>query len=241
MLSGQKRKGVGVFLFVAIAAVANGAPTLSNNESEFSARTLSPASNAHSLSMSETSQITEPFNSHLATIAAEFLKPPVIFTDASDVDAKSLPAVPGALFMTLVGFLCVSLVRDRKVWMTALAGLLWIGQAGFAALPQLASHLTSKNQIRQQTALNLSKIPQNITSQLQNPLSLLPRASAQDRLLQKSRQTNNQFQILQLAIAKLPLLLIEPTNCLACRVKQPVVFSPAFVFDNLPRGPPNLA
>jgi hypothetical protein len=56
--------------------------------------------------------------------------------------------------MVLTGFLYVSLVKDCKVWLAALAGLLWAGQAGIAALPQLAAHLSSKKNIQQKSPVN---------------------------------------------------------------------------------------
>jgi hypothetical protein len=56
--------------------------------------------------------------------------------------------------MVLTGFLYVSLVKDCKVWLAALAGLLWAGQAGIAALPQLAAHLSSKKHIQQKSPVN---------------------------------------------------------------------------------------
>jgi hypothetical protein len=43
--------------------------------------------------------------------------------------------------MVLTGFLCISFVRDRRVWLAALAGLLWAGQAGIHAVPQLAMYV----------------------------------------------------------------------------------------------------
>ena len=52
-----------------------------------------------------------------------------------------LPAVPAAISMTLCGFLCVSFVRDRRAWFAVACGLLWLGQAGIQAVPQLGHKL----------------------------------------------------------------------------------------------------
>jgi len=85
---------------------------------------------------------------NLASIAAELLKPPADFSVASTSPGQvtALPAVPSAVFMALTGFICVSLVKDRKLWIAALAGLLWAGQAGFTVLPQLARHVATRKQ-----------------------------------------------------------------------------------------------
>ena len=48
-------------------------------------------------------------------------------------DVKRLPAAPAAVAMTLVGFLCVSLARDRRVWLGLACGLIWLAQAGVTA------------------------------------------------------------------------------------------------------------
>jgi hypothetical protein len=114
------------------------------------AAVLSLSADADSTCAYEVNQIGERANSYLANAAAEFLKPPAAADrQVSSIPVKSLPPVPGALFLGLTGFLCVSLVKDRRVWLTALASLFWLGQTGFAALPQLASHLRSKKQIQQ--------------------------------------------------------------------------------------------
>ncbi|MCF7958016.1 MAG: hypothetical protein K9M57_06150 [Phycisphaerae bacterium] len=52
--------------------------------------------------------------------------------------AKELPAVPGAILMTLAGFLCVSLVRDRRAWLATVTTILNLAQTGVRIIPQLA-------------------------------------------------------------------------------------------------------
>lgn len=56
---------------------------------------------------------------------------------------KNLPAVPGALLMAVMGFACVTAVKDRKVWLALAAGLLWVSQSGLYALPRCISHIHS--------------------------------------------------------------------------------------------------
>jgi len=78
--------------------------------------------------------------SPLAAVAAEFHKPPVRYPGVSSpaIVTKSLPAVPGALLMVVVGFVCVSVVRDCRAWLAVATCLLWAGQSGFSLLPRVA-------------------------------------------------------------------------------------------------------
>jgi len=241
---------------------ASGAPTPNVHNSNVSvyASCGSEYADVPSASTVETNPISEAYDSHLANIADELLKPPVDSADSADlpIGARSLPPVPGALFMVLAGFVCVSLVKDRKLWIATLAGLLWAGQAGFTALPQLASNLASKKQIGQQ-------LPPNVTyaSELENldrlrsdiegtqyigllhhlagipdsATSFPPRIWVRDKL-QQIRNTN---KVPPFAITHFSPLLNCPVIYLASRVEQPVYFSPAFNFDNLARGPPKQA
>ncbi len=46
-----------------------------------------------------------------------FASSPEIIGSSSSSDFQSLPAVPRSLVMVLLGFLCISLVRDARVWL----------------------------------------------------------------------------------------------------------------------------
>lgn len=245
-------KWVFVLVPLLVLSVANAAPTASNyNSGVVSA--VSPTSNPHITTVPEVIQIVELSDSHLAQIAAGFLKPPPAFTSspATPVGAKSMPAVPGALFMGLTGFLCVSLVKDRRFWLAALTGLLWVGQTGIQAVPQLAVHFSHKNHIEQQFDAKLT-YPYNINLEnsrlrsdvdgtqyigLLHHLAGIP-DSTMSLLSQVSSQTEDEFRAPQFAIMGLSSHIISATNCLAAKVEQFIYFSPAFIFDNLARGPP---
>ena len=249
------------FMLFAVSA-ANAAPTISNGDVLYCA--VSPSSNLDIEAVPELAELTEFGDSHLASVAAEFLKPPTDFPALAAspvINAKALPAVPRAILLVLTGFLYVSLVRDRKVWLTALAGLLWASQAGIQTLPQLALRLSYKNHSKHQLCAeltypdylensyrlrcdiegtqyigllrHLAGIPDSTTSRLQPRLSFLRK--------QESRQIKDEFKVPQFAIIKLLSYLIPPTICLAYRAEQFICFSPAFIFENLPRGPPLLA
>lgn len=83
---------------------------------------------------------------NLAHIGEDIFNPPAETSTrhALPTRVRSLPGVPAGIFMVLVGFLCVSFVNDRRIWLASLAGLLWLGQTGLAAIPQAASHIIAK-------------------------------------------------------------------------------------------------
>jgi hypothetical protein len=147
MLLGNIRKELLVSLSLLFASSSIAAPTVGDCERKFAAPVLSANLDASCFLSNEINQISEHSNPHLAGVAAELFKPPSYFdTQALSMHAKSLPPIPGTGLLVLAGFLCVTLVKDRRAWLGALAGLLWLGQTGFTALPQLASHLISKKQ-----------------------------------------------------------------------------------------------
>ena len=154
----KRSKWLGIFLPLLIVTAASAAPTVSNYSSNLVVSAVSPTSDTHIPILADATCTIESGNSHLAGVAAEFLKPPPAFTGSPTlpVGAKSLPAVPGALLMGLTGFLCVSLVKDRRFWLAALAGLLWLGQAGIQAVPQLAIRLSHRNHTARQLDTELN-------------------------------------------------------------------------------------
>ncbi len=143
-----------ILLLLVTATATKAGPTMSNCNESFVARAVLPTWQAHISFVHKTSHIIEPSNAHLANIGVELLKPSVDLTSSAPVGAKILPPIPAALFMVLTGFLCVSLVKDRRFWLAALVGLLWAGQAGFHAIPQLAALMSSKKHIQRKTPDN---------------------------------------------------------------------------------------
>ena len=240
MLAGNGRKGLLLFLSLHVASAVSAAPTVGDYNRDLVAPALSANLDAPGVSSYEINQIGEPTNSHLASVTAEFLKPPAA-TDlqAQSISAKSLPAVPGALFLGLTGFLCVSLVKDRRVWLAALAGLLWLGQTGFTSLPHLASHIRSKKQIQQSATGGQSL---TYVSQLDGSLRTRSNLEGTEYIgpLRHLAGIPNPGKILAAIIVEsynFNLLL----KCSAVRTEQIVSFSPAFIFARLARGPPERA
>jgi hypothetical protein len=260
MLSGNGRNGLLVFLSLLISSAAGAAPIVGDYNRDAIAPALSENADAHVLSC-EINQTNKLYNPYLASAAAEFLKPPAVTNlQGLSMQAKSLPPAPGAIFLGLTGFLCVSLVKDRRVWLTVLAGLLWLGQTGFTALPHFASHLRSKKQIQQSSPTltyiselegsyrprsdiegtqyigllrHLAGIPATANSVQRRAYTLHTKRYT----LTAKRHTN---KVTQFAIIKLLSEIVLPTNCLVFTAEQSVPFSPAFIFSRLARGPPGL-
>ena len=267
MMSGKIKSSV-VLLSLVMVMAANASPTVRERNKDFAACVLLPVSGECSFSTPEIDQAAEPFNSQLADIAAEFLRPPADSVDPQTSFVRSLPAVPGTLLMVLTGFFYVSLVKDRRTWLTALAGLLWLGHAGIAALPQLACHLHSKKQIEQLCSVNithahgfehssrlrsdiegtkyigilrrLAGIPDVIKSFSLHPL--LPSLRMQRAFSpERGERTRSFGRIPQSAIIYPSACPIKTATCPAAEAERVICFSPAFIFNNLARGPPETA
>lgn len=76
----------------------------------------------------------------LIEIGKELSGPPVATANSTklpQLGVRPLPAVPATFVMVLSGFLCVSLIKDRKVWLKVVFGALNLGAAGVNIVPQL--------------------------------------------------------------------------------------------------------
>jgi hypothetical protein len=253
VLSARKAKWVFALILLVAFSEAKSAPTIGGGDkAKLVADKMSPASNADVPSVGELELFKGTNNSSLTHIAAEILKPPVDFMSNSALPpgAKPLPPVPAALFMGLTGFICVTLVRDRKVWLTVVAALLWIGQIGITALPKAAVHLVGRRH---------QYLQQQYSSALQKRFSGL-RINLVDReyagllhhlegIPTKIRSTKHDIRHTVLfprvtegyALNTVFPYLIRALNCLAFEVRQFCCFSPAFIFENFARSPPGLA
>jgi len=209
-------------------------------------------------------------NTRLADLSREILKPP---TAAGFVKspiahrAKSLPVIHGAVLMVLFGFLCISLVRDRRVWLVALSSLIWAGHAGVHAVPRVALHLNHKNHSRQQLCAEhsypyylensnrlrcdvegtqyigllhyLAGVPDASSAFKNTPLTLSHRHQKPSSAV-LSYFHKNTYPYLS-AIIPEQCSLNSLFKCLASKAEQFICFSPAFIFELIPRGPPLLA
>jgi hypothetical protein len=156
-----------------------------------------------------------------------------------------LPAVPAAIFMVLCGFLCVVFVKDRRVWLVALAGLFGAAQMGINAIPKLVLRLAERNS-NQPAQLspslyirNFSELPayNNEDTRYIGLLRHLAGIPVSSFKFQVSNFEHNKAQKLLDGV-----ILSQTSNsllrCLVKRTEQFTYFTPAFIFDNLARGPP---
>jgi hypothetical protein len=201
-------------------------------------------------------------NSKLADLSREFLKPPTNTTGLNEpavCQIKSLPATPTAILTVVIGFLCVSLTRDRRIWLAALAGLLWAGQTGLHAIPRLALHISHKAHNKQKLCAKLSqphgldnfhharcKVEGTEYISLLHYLAGIPhpgnisQLSLQLSTFKTFAQIDENFETSQCAIVSLPGIA-QLTNFPATAAEQFISFSPAFTFIHIPRGPPILS
>lgn len=145
-MRGRKTKGLVIILWFLGSAIVYAAPTMNDHAEDGIVFAESSGSYVYHCYRPEKDYNAGLFKSHLFSISEEFNKPPVTFSvsPATTIGIKALPPAPGPSLMVLAGFLCVSLVRDRKVWLAALSGLLWAGQAGISLLPQLALNVSER-------------------------------------------------------------------------------------------------
>jgi hypothetical protein len=243
-------------LSLAIVTAVHASPTASTLHNDVLNSSAHPSKHADA-PLAPTCQVTEienGYNATLARIADELLRPPADspLSAASSLPAgtTSLPPIPGALFMTLAGFLCVSLVRDRKVWTAALVGLLWAGQVGVTALPQLARHLAGRRHTEQLYSLNLTgnlepddldRLRSDIEGThyigLLHYLAGIPNNRMSFLRKQESRFTTH-VGTPHFALTEACAHIVLATKRLVCITKWHAYFSPAFIFENLARGPP---
>jgi hypothetical protein len=246
----------------------------------------SAASTASSCSLDPEINLSSGLNSlcsssypNLAHIGKEIFNPPTEASTRSALPARvrSLPGVPAGIFMVLVGFLCVSFVNDRRIWLASLAGLLWLGQTGLAAIPQAASHIIKRNAAQncpgnelaagradrngrlrsefegtQYIALlrHLAGIP--VTVIAKEPQATVAISTLASQKLSVFLRTTKSYlktlgdiavsahpaQTSECAIAGAASIMTNLTIRSACAAEYSVRFSPAFVFSNLARGPP---
>lgn len=215
-----------LILLLAVAR-AKAAPTIADTDAKLVAHSVSQSCPADSHLADQVRLVNGTCDSALANIATDLLKPPADFKNLAVLPpgTKSLPAVPAALFMGLTGFMCVSLVRDRKVWLAGLTALLWIGQLSITTLPRFVSFVK-----REAYSVHCAA-----NSEQRTAYTLYVIRNTQYEL----RTTNHKPQTTNItAINEVFSYLIPQAICLAEIARQITCFSPAFIFESIPRGPP---
>ena len=134
---------VSVLAMLFVCASAQASPTVSEiPQHSFAESDISTVSSLKTCP--DCGSFTDLSNSTLSEIGSEIFKPSPDypgFNSTDQVHARSLPAVPAAVLMSIIGFLCVSLVNDRKIWLSVIVGIILLSQAGIKTLPRLTARL----------------------------------------------------------------------------------------------------
>lgn len=243
-----------VLLFAASVAIAS--PTIISD----SPARIIPSSTDHAAGVVTCDTRSNEVCGQISEFAGAIFGPPSssqITVTSTSGNQRCLPALPSAIAMVLTGFICISLIQDRRAWLAVLTGLLWVGQTGIWALPELTSRLSRKVHSGQQvnTALaapyplggcfypgsyneetryagllhHLAGIPRDISTFTNNRTVLIRHFSG---------VAGKDTRALHSAILESQLALSQLSNCLVSGTRQFVSFTPAFIFCQLPRGPP---
>ncbi len=213
---GSEKNSIFLIIFVSlIAATAVSAAPIITYGDNFTV--TSPVPNTHILEIPGTSNITEIYNSALAAIGTEMLIPIAEFTNSPSASVGTF--YPHAtVFIVLTGFLCVSLVIDRRLWLAILTAPQRSGQSGFHSIPQLAG------------------IPAGT-------ITFPPNIFTHDKIRQKQNiqhAIHITNAVLKFTIKHFSSLQKPALICMALNYEQNKSFSPAFIFVRLARGPPIL-
>ena len=127
-----------VVVVLMLVSVVGASPTFANSDS------LSLiATHGLTAQVQLSSDLSTLDSSRFIEIGKELSEPPVAIVNS--ITVKQLPAVPATFCMALAGFVCVSLVRDRKIWLRIVFETLCLGAAGVNVVPQL---LANSNKIK---------------------------------------------------------------------------------------------
>jgi hypothetical protein len=144
----RKTKGLLILLIFFLLTSANASFTSNVNDSSDTIFN-SPVGSKPAIYKSyrqEKGYINGQYNRWFNDITPKINRPSVNYEilNRSNMRTKSLPAGPRALLMSIAGFVCVSLVRDKRFWIHTLIGLICTGQTGLNILPHVISHLSTK-------------------------------------------------------------------------------------------------
>ena len=270
MLKSTKNNGLILLLSLLLLSTAKGAPTLTDCKSKYTSCSFLLHKNICIFSNQQKYPGLTAKNNYENYLAVEFRKPPASPSglQASTTNIKSLPSIPDALLMALGGFLCVSIIKDRKFWIAFLTSLLWLGQSGFTILPYLVSHFAHQKPIEQKQKPNTTCICKyGGTTHTRNDvkdtkyIGLLHQLASitkfkntltdiHSTITYKNNYYQNlhtkAFEYLQIKITHISQQLnankqsrINPLpNCLVLKYSRDIFHSQAYSFPNITRGPP---
>lgn len=145
---------------------------------------------------------------------------------------KPLPAGPGAVLMAICGFACVSLVRDRRWWLSVLVGLLCLGRGALCAAAQSSVHVRGGQSVGKAAGLRDLADTFRLTTRQPYTLSRLNRMSPGKRALCAYKNTNTpQHFILPQKYTPIEARSLKQEALFVC-------FAPGLISESPSRGPP---
>ena len=126
------RCSIFVLAVLSAALPATARPTWSSEELFYSSSSAVAVGNEQCSPAYYLSSANNPEISRLAILYPATMDVPA--SEPTSVSAMLLPATPASGLLTLVGFICISLIRDRRIWLAGFAGLSLVGQTGTQAV-----------------------------------------------------------------------------------------------------------
>jgi hypothetical protein len=213
---------------------ADARPTWSNEELFYSSSTSVAVGNEQCSPAYYLSSANNPEISQLAILYPAIMDVPA--SEPTSVFAMVLPATPASGLLTLVGFICISLIQDRRIWLAGFAGLSLVGQTGTQAVVS-----SSRNDNSQGKGNLFRGSPKELT---------LPNTAGVFAFSQKDipcvnfthtvfrTASGNDRNCFYYAVLNLVLRPVSSALCLVSGTRQSDCFQPAFIFCRIPRGPP---
>lgn len=183
------------------------------------------------------------FDNRLADVGLRLFTPPTSdehLDNVSNGSVKSLPAVPAAIFMVLSGFLCVTLVKDKRFWLACLAALFWIGQTGLENIPHLTYRLGNNVKSYSVKKLEHTHWLDNF-SRIRSKVEGTKYIGLLRYLAGIPNEENSNPTDFPAALIERHHKFISVSACSDTVIVYRTLFSPAFIFTLIPRGPPRLA
>ena len=225
-----------IFVLIVLCAVmpATARPTWSSEELFYSSSSAVAVDNEQCSPAYYLSSANNPEISRLAILYPATMDVPA--SEPTSVSAMLLPATPASGLLTLVGFICVSLIRNRRIWLAGFAGLSLVGQTRTQAVVS-----SSRNDDSQARGNLFGSYPKGLT--LPNTAGVfafsqkdIPRVNFTHTAFRTAAGSDCHCSY----SAVLNLVLRPDSNglCLVSGTRQFVCFSPALIFCRRPRGPP---
>jgi hypothetical protein len=224
-------------------------PTTENNN------LLMPACLATSRTQTN-AKIFQHADTRLITIGRQIMTPEIAYygpVSSRYHPIESLPPVPAALLMSITGFVFVSLVKDRGLWLATLMAVLSAGQAGATAVPGFVRNLSAMSRPDRRKAVsvkcylfeNRNRRRDNIEGTgyigLLNHLEAIPKSKNTSRFCRCYRLSDTRHNNL---LKAREFTVTLPFHCSIFPIGPAAItgwficFKPAFIFQISSRAPP---